>query len=181
MGAQVGILSLAQLQIHDHYNDNVGGPILTVTRADSANVRILSGPQRFSPAGVGAWAMMKRIQVLQDSPGACTINYTLTRAGGAGTIHAQARLCRGATLLLAGADNSTAAGPTVFTDAALAQDLLAGDLIEVWGYVSAGAATICVIEALEVCYDATITSIARWPVTVALALTGAGLGYTVIL
>ena len=177
--AQVGILSMAQLQLHDHYNYDSGGPILEMTRTPSANVRILSAAQRFSAAGVGDWARLKQIYIGSDTLGSMDIKYTLTRAGGAGTVHAQARLYRGATLLVAGDDNSTAGGPTEYTDAAVAQDLLAGDTVELWGYVSAGGGTICTVEALELLWDCSITSISRWPVTVALAVTGAGINYTV--
>jgi len=178
--AQVGILSMAQLQLHDHYNYDSGGPILEMTRTPSANVRILSAAQRFSDAGVGDWARLKQIYIGSDTLGSMDINYTLTRAGGAGTVHAQARLYRGATLLVAGDDNPEAAGPTIFTDAAVAQDLLAGDTVELWGRVSAGGATTrCVVETLELLWDCSITSISRWPVTVALAVTGAAIDYTV--
>jgi hypothetical protein len=177
---QVGVLSLSQLQLHDHYNFDSGGPILTVTRANSANVRLISAAIVMSAAGVGAATMMKRIVLDQDSPGAMTILHTATRAGGAGTIHTQARVMRAGVSIWDGVDNPTVAGPTIFTDAAIALDLLQNDCIEIWGHVAAGAATICAVEALEVCFDATITSIARWPVTVALAITGPGLDYTVV-
>ena len=177
--SQVGILSMAQLQLHDHYNYDSGGPILEMTRTPSANVRILSAAQRFSDPGVGVWARMKQVYIGSDTLGSMDIKYTLTRAGGAGTVHAQARLYRGATLLVAGDDNSTAGGPTEYTDAAVAQDLLAGDTVELWGYVSAGGTTRCVVETLELLWDCSITSISRWPVTVALAVTGAGIDYTV--
>ena len=122
---------------------------------------------------------MKQVYIGSDTLGVMAINYTVTRAGGAGTVHAQARMYRGATLLWSGVDNAEIAGPTVFTDAAAAQDLLVGDTVELWGYVSAGAATICVVEQLELLWDISITSIARWPVTVALAITGAGIEYVV--
>jgi hypothetical protein len=122
---------------------------------------------------------MKQVYIGSDTLGTMDINYTLTRAGGAGTVHAQARIYRNGTLLLAGADNSTAAGPTVYTDAGMAQDMLVGDTVELWGYVSAGAATICSVTDFELLWDMSITSIARWPVTVALAITGAGIDYVV--
>lgn len=177
--SQVGVLSLSQLQAHDHYGANNGGPILVVSRTASATLKMQSGPQRFTPAGVGTWAMLKRIQVLEDSPGTADILFTMTRAGGAGTIHGQVRIYRGATNLFTGVDNSTAAGPTIYTDAAVAVDFLAGDLIEVWGYVSAGATTICVVEALQVCYTGVITQISRRVVSV--AVTGADVLYSAIL
>lgn len=177
--AQVGVLSLSQLQLHDHYDWNTGGPIVELTRTASANVRITSAAQRFSAAGVGTWARMKQVLIRQDTVGAMDINYTLTRAGGAGTVHARARIYRGATLLWSGVDNSTAAGPTIFTDAGVAQDLIYGDTLELWGYVSAGATTICVVETLEYLWDSTITEISRIALAGAIAVTGAGVLYTV--
>ena len=147
---------------------------MTLTRNDSANVRITAAAQVFSAAGVGTWAMMKRIVFLQDSPGTLTLNYTLTRAGGAGTVHAQARMYHGGTLLWSGTDNSTAAGPTIYTDATVAQDLQALDTVDVWGYVSAGATTRVTLETFELCWDCVLSSISRVPVTIPLAITGAG-------
>lgn len=167
------------LQIHDHYDLNAGGPILEVTRAPSANIRINNAAQVMTPAGVGVWALLKQVYIGTDSPGSMDVKYTLTRAGGAGTVHARIRIYRGTTLLVSGVDNLTAAGPTTYTDAGLAQDLLVGDTVELWGYVSAGAAAICTVEDMQCLWDASITSLARWPITVAVALTGAGILYTV--
>jgi hypothetical protein len=121
---------------------------------------------------------MKRILVLEDTTGTADLVFTLTRAGGAGTVHGQIRIQRGATNRFTGVDNSTAAGPTIYTDAAVAVDLLAGDTIEVWGYVSAGAATICTVETLQVCYTGLITGISRRAVS--LAVTGTDVLYTVV-
>ena len=177
---QVGILSLAQLQIHDHYNDNSGGPINLISRANSANVRIASGGS-MSAAGVGTWGLLARALIQENTPGVMTINYTLTRAGGAGTVHAQARIYRAGALIWSGIDNATAAGPTVYTDAAIALDLLSQDVIDIWGYVSAGATTICDVDTVEVCYDATLVQLSRRVLTVPLALTGAGILYSVVL
>ena len=177
---QVGIVSSAQLEIHDHYDYNQGGPILTLSRVDSANVRVTAAAQVFSAAGVGTWALMKRIVILQDTPGVMTLNYTMTRAGGAGTIHGQARIYHGGTLLWSGTDNSTGAGPTIYTDAAIAQDLQALDTVDVWGYVSAGATTRCVLETFELCWDCVLSSISRVPVTIPLAITGAGVQTQVV-
>lgn len=177
--AQVGILSMAQLQLHDHYNYDSGGPILETTRAPSANVRVASPLIRSTPAGVGVWARLKQIYIGSDTLGSMDATYTLTRTGGAGTAHAQLRIYRNATLLFSGVDNSTAAGPTDFTDAAIAIDLQVGDTVELWGYVSAGAAAVCTVDGLDLFWDMSITSIARWPVTVALAVTGAGIDYVV--
>lgn len=176
---QVGVLSLSQLELHDHYDLNTGGPILEVTRAASANVRIASPIQRVTPAGVGVWARLKQVLIRQDTVGVMDINYTLTRAGGAGTVHAQARIYRAGAAIWTGADSATAGGPTVYTDAGVAQDLIYGDTLELWGYVSAGATTICVVETLQYLWDCSITAITRIPVTVALAITGAGVLYTV--
>ena len=94
MMPQVGVLSLAMLQVHDHYDYETGGPINTVVRADSATARISNGAARVTPAGVGTWALMKRLPDREAAAGAMTVNYTLTRAGGAGTIHGQARIYR---------------------------------------------------------------------------------------
>ncbi len=176
---QIGVVSAAQLELHDHYNVNSGGSILTRTRVDSANVRISNGADRFTPNGVGVWALLKQIVVLDDTPGAMTINYDLTRGGGAGTIHGQARIYRAGALLWSGVDNAEMNGPTTYTDAAIAQDLLALDTIEVWGYVSAGAATNCHISNMTCSWDMQLTSIARWPITIPLAMTGAGILYVV--
>ena len=159
--AQVGVLSLSQLQIHDHYDYNSGGPINLLTRTASATVKMLSAPAVMSAAGVGTWSMMKRILVGEDSPGTSDLLFTMTRAGGAGTVHGQIRIQRGATNLFTGVDNSTAAGPTIYTDAAAAVDLKAQDTIEVWGYVSVGATTICTVETLQVCYTGTFTKLTR--------------------
>jgi hypothetical protein len=181
---QVGILSLSQLQLHDHYNLNSGGPINLISRTDSANARLNSGGS-MTVAGVGVWGLMARILIQEDSPGAggggMNINYTLTRAGGAGTVHAQARIYRAGALIWNGVDNSTAAGPTVYNDPTIVLNLLAQDVIDVWGYVSAGATTICDVSAVEVCYDATLVQLSRRVLTVPLALTGTGLLYEVIL
>lgn len=177
--AQVGVLSLSQLELHDHYDLNTGGPILEVTRAPSANIRILSAVQRVTVAGVGVWGRLKQVLIRQDTVGSMDLNYTLTRGGGAGTVHAQARIYRNGAAIWTGVDNATAAGPTIFTDAAIAQDLIYGDTLELWGYVSAGATTICVVEQLEYLWDSSITAVSRIDLTVALGITGAGILYTV--
>jgi hypothetical protein len=85
------------------------------------------------------------------------------------------------TLLWSGVDNSTVAGPTVYTDAAVAIDLLAGDVIEVWGYVSVGAAAICRLFDMEICYTGYITALSRRILNTALQTTAASdILYTVL-
>lgn len=173
--AQIGILSMGMLQTHDHYNYDTGGPILEKTRVASANIRILSAANRSTAAG--AWVRVKQIYIGSDTLGAMDINYTLERTGGAGTAHAQARMYRGATLLWAGVDNSTAAGPTVYNDNAV-QGLLIGDTIEMWSYKT-GAGALSNVSQMECLWDNSITAISRVPVTVAIAITGAGIDYVV--
>lgn len=180
MGAQVGVLSLSQLQLHDHYNENSGGVINRIGRVASATVKMTGGGQRTTTAG--AWVLLKRFIVLEDTPGTMDINVELTRAGAAGTVHCEARLYRGTTgaLLWTGVDNSEVAGPTVFTDAAVAIDLLAGDRIEIWGY-KIGAGTICSVDDLECCYTGYITHFSRRAVNAAILLTAASdILYTVV-
>lgn len=177
---QIGIYSSAQLELHDHYDYNSGGPILTLSRIDSANIRVNAAAMVIGAAGVGTWSLFKRIVFLQDTPGVMTLTYTLTRAGGAGTVHAQARMYHGGTLLWSGTDNSTAAGPTDYTDATIAQDLQALDTVDVWGYVSAGATTRVALEALVLSWDCVCSSISRVPVTIPLAITGGGIQTQVV-
>ena len=180
--AQVGVLSMSQLQLHDHYDDNSGGPINVHSRIASATIKIANPALRDTVAGVGVFAVMKRVLISENSLGTMDINYSLARVGGAGTVHGEARIYRGVTLLWSGVDNNTIAGPTVYTDAAVAIDLLVGDTIEVWGYVSAGAAAICRIFDMEVCYTGYITSLSRRVLNAALQLTvAADIQYTVIL
>jgi hypothetical protein len=170
---------MAQLQLHDHYNYDSGGPVLETTRAPSANVRVASPAIRSTPAGVGVWARLKQIYIGSDTLGSMDVTYMLERTGGAGTVHARLRIYRGTTLLFSGTNNSTAAGPTNYIDAAIAIDLQVGDTVELWGYVLVGAAAVCTVFDLDLFWDMSITSIARWPVTVALAITGAGIDYVV--
>lgn len=182
--AQVGVLSMSQLQLHDHYDINTGGIINATARVASATAKMVSPNVVTTGAGIGAWAVMKRIVLREDSTGTMNIVYTLTRTGGAGTVHAQARIYRGTTgaLLWSGVDNSTAAGPTVYTDAAVAIDLLYGDRVEVWGYVSAGALTTCTLEQQECQYDGYITLLSRRALNAALLLTAASdVLYTAVL
>jgi len=180
--SQVGVLSMSQLQLHDHYDDSSGGIINVHSRVASATIKIQAPAIRDTAAGVGVFAMMKRILIRENSLGTMDINYTLARVGGAGTVHGQVQIWRAGAAIWTGVDNNTAAGPTVFTDAAIPQDLLAGDCIEIWGYVSAGAAAICRIFDMDVCYTGFITSLSRRVLNAALQLTAAAdILYTVIL
>lgn len=172
---QAGIQSAYQLGLHDHSTDALGGPILTIERTNSANVRITNAPQVVSVSAVPV--KLKQTVIRQDTAGAMTINYTVTLGGPGGTAHGQVRVYRGATLLFAGVDNSTAGGPTVFTEGAIALDLLNLDSIEIWGYRVAPAAQT-IVEAMEICFDAAITEISQVPVNVGIALAGAGVNYT---
>ena len=177
--AQVGVLSLSQLQLHDHYDYNSGGPINVVARTISANIRIV-GPGAVTPAGVGVWACLNRILFLEASPGGMTVNFTLTRAGGAGTIHGQWRIYSAiGALLHSGTDRSTAGGPTIYSEN-IAHDMLENERLEFWGYVSIGATTVCDISVEELCYDATVTYLSRRLLTTALPITGVGVLYEVV-
>lgn len=169
------------LQAHDHYDWESGGPMATVERTDSANVRIIAAAARVTPAGVGVWSLMKMILIQEKSAGVMTLNYTLARAGGAGTVHGQARIYRAGVAIWIGADNAELNGPTVYTDAAIAQDLDIDDRIEVWGYVAAGATTVCHVEGLEICYDAEIVELARRELSAPIGLADAGILHTVVL
>jgi hypothetical protein len=173
---QVGVLSLSQLQFHDHYDYNSGGPINVVSRAISANVRI-SGSGAMTAAGVGVYACLNRILFLEASPGGMTINFTLTRAGGAGDVNGQWRIYSATGVLLhSGIDRTTNAGPTIYSEN-IAHDFLENERLEFWGYVRVGATTVCDLSAEELCYDATITYLSRRLLTTALPITGVGLLY----
>ena len=175
---QVGILSMAQLQLHDHYDWNSGGPILTVERTNSANVRITNAAIVNGTPGDLVDRMFKRTIVWQDTAGAMTLNYTaeLDPAAGGDSCHVQAHIYRAGVAIWDGANNViAAAGANVYTDANIVLDLLEGDAIEVWGHVVVGGAETVIISQLEICYDATIHMISRRHLSVPLALSVAGL------
>jgi hypothetical protein len=165
--AQVGVLSLSQLQLHDHYNLNSGGPVNTLSRVASATVKINHAAA--VNTSYAAWVMMKRVLILEDSPGTMDINYTLLNTLGAGSVNAQARIYRAGVLIWSGVDNAEVAGPTIFTDPAIAVDLLSGDCIEIWGYKT--GATACRVTAMEICYSGYITALCRRTLNAALLLT----------
>jgi hypothetical protein len=127
---------------------------------------------------VAPFALFKRIVVLEDSLGTMRVDYDLecTVPAGGVSVHGQSRIYRGATLLWSGVDNPEAAGPTTFSDAAIAQDLLAGDTIEVWGYRI--GATSVEISNMRIYYTGSITSLSRRLLTTALPITGADMLYT---
>jgi hypothetical protein len=109
-----------------------------------------------------------------------TVNFTLTRAGGAGTIHGQWRIYSAiGALLHSGTDQSTAGGPTIYSEN-IAHDMLENERLEFWGYVSIGATTVCDISVEELCYDATVTYLSRRLLTTALPITGVGVLYEVV-
>lgn len=166
---QIGVLSLSQLQIHDHYNWNTGGPINTITRVDSATVKISHAAA--ANTSQTAFTLMKRILILEDSPGVMNINLTLLNVAGAGTVHGQARIYRAGALVWSGVDNAEAGGPTICNDPAIAFDLLAGDLIDVWGYRT--GATQCRVTAMEICYSGYLTALSRRVLNAAILLSAA--------
>ena len=177
---QVGVLSLSQLQIHDHYNLNSGGPIITVARGNSANVRITNAPAVATPAGSTLNRMLKRTIILQDTAGAMTLSYDAEMIPGAGgnSCHARAHIYRAGAIIWTGTNNVlAAAGVTACTDANIVLNLLAGDCIEVWGHIVVGAGEVLEVSALTLRYDATITEISRFDLTVALAINDIGLIY----
>jgi hypothetical protein len=109
-----------------------------------------------------------------------TINFTmeLDPAAGGDSCHGQARIMRNNVSIWDGVDNAlAAAGPTVYTDANIVLNLLAGDCIEVWGHVAVGGGETCRISQLEICFDATITGVSRYDLSVPLALSVSGIVY----
>jgi hypothetical protein len=177
--AQVGVLSLSQLQLHDHYNLNSGGPILTIARANSANIRITNAAL-VADTGVGADTMLKRTVILQDTTGAMTIVYDgeLTPGAGGNSCHIQAHIFRAGVAIWNGTNNVVAAaGLVAYTDANIVLNLLAGDCIEVWGHIVVGIAESVEVSNLTIRYDATITEISRYGLTVALAVSDEGILY----
>jgi hypothetical protein len=175
MGAQVGILSLAQLQLHDHYNDNSGGIINVLARTASATQKInnLAARQTTSPA----WVMVKSILILENSPGApaggMDIDWLLSCAGG-GVAHSQVRVYRAGIAVFTGADLSTAGVATPETEANIILDLEVNDLVEIWGYHSVGGAgKVCQVDTEHVCYTGTIISLSRRALQTALQTTPA--------
>ena len=174
--SQVGVLSLAQLQIHDHGDLNSGGLIATLARTDSATVKISNATARAMI--VAAFVRMKQTVILAPSPGSMRVLFTLTRTGAAGTAHGQVRIYRGSTAIFMGADFSEVAGPTIETETAITQDLQALDTIEIWGYTTGGN---CNIDTMQICYTGTITLLSRITLTAPLAVTGGDMPYQNIL
>ena len=167
--SQVGIYSASQLQLHDHYDWSSGGPILSITRADAATVqRTLNNTQQTNNL---AWTLMKRILVLENSAGLMRIIYTLRITGTAGTAHAQARILRAGSPIWNGNDNTEVAGPTTFTDSAIAIDLQAQDVIDIYGYNSVGGTSYCDIRTMQLGYTMNITNIARHVITTGVVCT----------
>lgn len=168
--AQIGIVASAQLQLHDHYDGSSGGPVNTIIRVAAATTKMYSSSQKTTTNA--AWTLLKRIRVDEASPGTCNITYDLSRTGPAGNVNGQAHIYRNGSSIWDGAVNNEVAGPTTFTDAAVAIDFQVGDLIEVWGQrVTAGVG--CMIEAEEVLYTGYIQKLARRELAAYLALTPA--------
>lgn len=176
--AQVGILSLSQLQLHDHSNANTGGAINTVARATGGPVKITSGAMRSTLNA--AMTLLKRVIIRENSPGSMDLNYDVTRTGSAGNVNAQARIYRAGAAIWNGVLNNEVAGPTTFSDPNIVLDLLAGDTIEIWGQrVTAGA--VCEVTDLEIAYTGTITRLSDKALFTPLVLTAAAdILYTVI-
>lgn len=169
MGAQVGILSLSQLQLHDHYNYNSGGPILSVARVAAATVKINHAAAVVE--GGTTQVAVKRIMILEDSPGTCDINFTITNTLGAGTANGRVHIVRAGAVIWSGILRNEIAGPNTYTDAGVAVDLLAGDIIEL--RASRTGATTCLVEDFQVCYDGYVSTITRRALNAALLLTAA--------
>jgi hypothetical protein len=177
---QVGILSSAQLQTHDHYDYTSGGPILTITRANSANVKITNAAVRTSTAGDLVDRMWKRTLIKQATAGAMRINYTaeLDPAAGGDSCHVQAHIYRAGAAIWNGTNNVVAGGGAViYTDNNIVLDLLAGDAVEIWGHIVVGGGEQILFSQLELCFDAGITLLSRHALTVPLALSVAGIQY----
>ncbi len=169
MGAQVGILSLSQLQLHDHYNFNSGGPILSIARLASASIKI-NHAAAVVEAGTTQVAV-KRILILEDSPGTCDINVTIFNTLGAGTANARVHILRAGAVIWSGLLRNEVAGPNDYTDAGVAVDLLAGDIIEL--RASRTGATTCEVSNFQICYDGYVSTITRRALNAALLLTAA--------
>lgn len=178
--AQVGVLSLSQLALHDHYDWNSGGPIDVYGRVSSATVKITNAAV-IANNNAAPFECYKRILVLQDSPGTMRIDYdlecTVVLAGN--VAHGQSRIYRGAALLWSGVDNPEVAGPVAYQDAAIAIDLQAGDTIEVWGYVidAGGGGPNCSISQMLVRYTGSVNCMSRRVLTTALPVTGGDMLY----
>ena len=169
MGAQVGVLSLSQLALHDHWDPNSGGPIVLVARLDSATVKINHAAVVVEAGTVQV--AVKRILILENSPGVCSINFTIFNTLGAGMAHGRVHIIRAGAVIWSGTQRNEAAGPNSFTDAAIALDLLAGDIIELRAWRT--GATTCEVSDLLVCYDGYISTITRRALNTALLLTAA--------
>jgi len=175
---QVGVVSSAQLSIHDHGDMSSGGFDNTLVRVASANLKINNATLRTSLAD--AFTLIKRVIFLGASTGSLRCSFRMQSTGGAGTVHGQVRMYRGATNLFTGVDNSTAAGPTIYTETPVAVDIQALDVIDIWGYSVAGVATLN-IDNMQVLYDTTLTALSRMTLAAPLALSAASdIPYTIV-
>ena len=178
MAEQVGVQSGARIGIHNHSNISQGGLINTIGRVSSATLKINNPTLRST--GLPAFTRLKQVRINEDSPGTMRIDYDLecTVVAGGNSVHGQSRIYRGATLLWSGVDNTELAGPTTYSDVGIAIDLLAGDMVEVWGYRVAG--TVCEISNMVVRYTGSFLSLLQRVLTTALPITGADVDYTII-
>jgi hypothetical protein len=174
---QVGVVSAAQLALHDHGDLSSGGADNLFSRTDSATVKITNATLRTTANTI--FTRMKQIVVLGYSAGSMRVLFTLERTGAAGTVDGQVRIYRAGTAIFTGADFSEIAGPTVESELGIAQDLQPMDSIEVWGSRT-GAGTICSISDMSVRYTTTITTLSRVVLTTPLAVTGMDIPYTIV-
>lgn len=178
MAVQVGVQSGARVAVHNHSNISQGGLVDTIGRVSSATLKINNGAVRGT--GLPFFTRLKQVRINEDSPGTMRIDYDLecTTVAGGNSVNGQARIYRGATLLWSGVDNPELAGPITYSDAGIAIDLLAGDMVEVWGYRTGG--TTCEISNMMVRYTGSFISLLQRVLTTALPITGGDVGYTII-
>jgi hypothetical protein len=158
MGYQIGVVSMAQLQLHDHYNLNTGGLINTVVRVADWLTKI-DHPAN-SQTGSLTYVKLKSVLILEASPGTMNSTFELTRTGAAGNARALVRVYRLGALIWSGDEGITAAGPLTCPDLAIPVDLLYGDLVEIWGRVTAAGA-LCNVFAWEMGWTGYISHLSR--------------------
>jgi hypothetical protein len=161
MAQQVGCQSGSRPSIHNHSNVNQGGPIVLEERIVGAAVLIQNLAVK-SRAGIPAFTLLKEITIQENSPGTCTVFYTLQRTAGAGAVNAQLYV----NDVAVGVDNASNPGPDVWNDV-LALDLVAGDRIQLYGHTN-GANTLTVSD-FEISYANALNAISTHELTALLA------------
>ena len=161
MPQQVGCQSGSRPSIHNHSNVNQGGAIVLEERIIGAAVLIANAAPK-SRAGIPAFTLLKEIVVQENSPGTCTVFFTLQRTGGIGAVNGQLWI----NGVAVGVNNASNPGPDVWNDV-VALDLVVGDRIQLYGHTN-GANTLTVQD-FEIAYSNALNSISTHELTALLA------------